>query len=87
MRRSQDVVSRGRATCGMAKRSAAMPVETLLSTPPHGDAVTFGYRPENACLEGTSALLIEYAFRRTRARLFGGFPSQQAGTLVLPAPG
>ncbi len=59
----------------------------LLSTPPHGDAVTFGYRPENACLEVTSALLIEYAFRRTRARLFGGFPSQQAGTLALPSAG
>ncbi len=37
----------------------------LLSTPPHGDAVTFGYRPESACLEGTSTLLIEYTFRRT----------------------
>ena len=37
----------------------------LLSTPPRGDAVTFGYRPESACLEGTSTLLIEYTFRRT----------------------
>ena len=39
----------------------------LLSTPPHGDAVTFGYRPESACLEGTSTLLTEYTFRRTSA--------------------
>jgi len=37
----------------------------LLSTSPRGDAVTFGYRPESACLEGTSTLLIEYTFRRT----------------------
>ena len=37
----------------------------LLSTPPHGDAVTFGYRPESACLEGTSTLLAEYTLRRT----------------------
>jgi len=40
----------------------------LLSTPPRGDAVTFGYRPESACLEGTSTLLIEYTFRRTKRR-------------------
>ena len=45
----------------------------LLSTPPHGDAVTFGYRPESACLEGTSTLLTEYTFRRTRT----GFPAGQ----------
>jgi hypothetical protein len=29
----------------------------LLPTPSHGDAVTFGYRPENASLEGTLTLL------------------------------
>ena len=40
----------------------------LLSTPPRGDAVTFGYRPENACLEGTCTPLIEYTFRRTSGR-------------------
>ena len=37
----------------------------LLSTPPHGDAVSFSYRPENACLEGTFTLLIEHTLRRT----------------------
>ena len=37
----------------------------LRSTPPHGDAVTFGYRPQSACLEGTYTLLIEHTFRRT----------------------
>jgi hypothetical protein len=25
----------------------------LLPTPPYGDAVAFGFRPENVCLEGT----------------------------------
>ncbi len=39
----------------------------LLSTPPRGDAVTFGYRPESTCLEGTCTPLIEYTLRRTRA--------------------
>ncbi len=39
----------------------------LLSTPPHSDAVTFSYRPESACLEGTCTPLIEYTFRRTRS--------------------
>ena len=39
----------------------------LLSTPPHGDAVTFSYRPESACLERTCTSLIKYTFRRTSA--------------------
>jgi hypothetical protein len=37
----------------------------LLSTPPRSDAVTFDYRPESACLEGTYTPLIQYTFRRT----------------------
>ncbi|MCH8252287.1 MAG: hypothetical protein IID36_07530 [Planctomycetes bacterium] len=40
----------------------------LLSTPPHGDAVTFGYRPESACLEETSTPPIEYTLRRMSVR-------------------
>jgi len=39
----------------------------LLPTPPRGDAVAVGYRPESVCLEGTSTLLNAYAFRRTSA--------------------
>ncbi len=39
----------------------------LLSTPPRGDAVTFSFRPESACLKGTCTPLIQYTFRRTRA--------------------
>jgi hypothetical protein len=38
----------------------------LLSTPPHGDAVTGGYRPEKVYLERTCTSLIKYAHRRTR---------------------
>jgi hypothetical protein len=39
----------------------------LLPTSPHGDAVTFSYRPENAYLGETRTPLIEYTLRRTRA--------------------
>ena len=37
----------------------------LLSTPPRGGAVTFGFRPESACLGRTCTSLIEYTLRRT----------------------
>ena len=37
----------------------------LLSTPPRGDAVTFGFRPESVCLGRTCTSLIEYTLRRT----------------------
>jgi hypothetical protein len=37
----------------------------LLSTPPHDDAVTVGYRPEKVYLERTCTSLIKYAHRRT----------------------
>ena len=37
----------------------------LLPTPPHGDAVAVGYRPERACLKRTSTSLTKGAFRRT----------------------
>ena len=40
----------------------------LLSTPPHGDAVTFGFRPESAYLRRTFTVLIEYARWRTGPR-------------------
>ena len=41
----------------------------LLPTPPHGDAVAFGYRPESVCLERTLTSLIMCAFRRTARRV------------------
>ena len=41
----------------------------LLPTPPHGDAVAFGYRPESVCLERTFTSLIMCAFRRTAGGL------------------
>ncbi len=50
----------------------------LLPTPPHGDAVTLGYRPESACLGETSTPLIEYTLRRIsagRTRPVGGAPA------------
>jgi hypothetical protein len=40
----------------------------LLPTPPHGDAVAVGYRPERACLKRTSTSLTKRAFRRTGTR-------------------
>jgi hypothetical protein len=40
---------------------------TLLPTPPRGDAVTFSYRPEWACLKGTSTLPAKHACSRTTA--------------------
>ena len=36
-----------------------------LRTPSRDDALPFGYKPENVCLEGTSTLPIEYTLRRT----------------------
>jgi hypothetical protein len=38
----------------------------LLRTPPRGDALMFGYRPESACLTRTSTSLSMHARRRTR---------------------
>ncbi len=40
----------------------------LLPTPPHGDAVAVGYRPERAYLKRTSTSLTKRAFRRTEGR-------------------
>jgi hypothetical protein len=40
----------------------------LLPTPPRGEAVTFGYRPECACLERTSTSRTKHTCRRTRVR-------------------
>jgi len=41
----------------------------LLHTPPHGDAVAVGYRPESAYLKRTSTSLTICAFRRSKKRL------------------
>ncbi|MEW6003469.1 MAG: hypothetical protein AB1638_12605, partial [Nitrospirota bacterium] len=41
---------------------------SLLSTSPHGDAVTFSYRPESVCLKGTFTPLAMHASRRTHSR-------------------
>ena len=54
----------------------------LLSTPPRGDAVTFGYRPESVCLEGTYTLLVEYTFRRTKSRRAGTPPTGNGSTVA-----
>ena len=40
----------------------------LLSTPPCGDAVTVGYRPESVCLKWTLTTLFEYPRGRTGRR-------------------
>ena len=45
----------------------------LLSTSPHGDAVTVSYRPESACLEWTSTTLAGYTLGRTERRPPTGF--------------
>jgi hypothetical protein len=37
----------------------------LLPTSPHGNAVSFGFRPENVCLKRTCTSLTIRAFRRT----------------------
>jgi hypothetical protein len=37
----------------------------LLPTPPRGDAVAVGYRPENVCLKRTFTSLTRCALRRT----------------------
>ena len=37
----------------------------LLSTPPRGDAVSFGYRPENVYLKRTCTSLTWHTYRRT----------------------
>jgi hypothetical protein len=53
----------------------------LLPTPPHGDAVIFGYRPESVYLTGTFTLLTVHTHSRTspalrgRARLFTEAPA------------
>ena len=40
--------------------------QRLLSTPPHGDAVTVGYRPENVCLDRSRTCQTVCARTRTR---------------------
>ncbi|MEW6114819.1 MAG: hypothetical protein AB1664_21980, partial [Thermodesulfobacteriota bacterium] len=44
----------------------------LLPTPPRGDAVTVGYRPEKVYLERTCTSLIKYARRRTGTAFLSG---------------
>ncbi len=71
----------------------------LLPTPPRGDAVTFGYRPESVCLKGIPTPLIEYTLRRTGPGppdlgdpMIGPhgpgrtMPSQSAGASSVPPP-
>src|SRR5687768_891568 len=50
--------------------SACGPVShlRLLPTPPHGDAVTLGFRPESVCLKRTCTSLNECAHGRTERR-------------------
>src|SRR6266704_6273839 len=43
----------------------------LLSTPPRGDAVAVGYRPESVCLKRTFTSPTTRAFRRTQPRPLG----------------
>lgn len=38
----------------------------LLPTPPHGDAVSVGYKPENVCLKRTFTFLSKHTYKRTR---------------------
>jgi hypothetical protein len=45
--------------CGPAIRLAMLP------TPPHGDAVSFGYRTENVSLKRTCTSLSKYTCQRT----------------------
>ncbi|MFO7820921.1 MAG: hypothetical protein R6V56_02520 [Lentisphaeria bacterium] len=51
----------------------------LLPTPPCGDAVTVGYRPECVYLEGTRTPLAVYARRRTRADVSSAFLQRGIG--------
>ena len=37
----------------------------MLSTPPHGDAVSVGYKPENVCLKRTYTFLTKHTYKRT----------------------
>jgi hypothetical protein len=46
----------------------------LLSTPPHDDAVIFGYRPESVYLTGTFTLLTKHTHSRTRPGFDPGMP-------------
>src|SRR5882672_1118823 len=45
----------------------------LLPTPPLGDAVAFGYRPESICLKRTYTSLTSRALRRTHHRLYAAW--------------
>ena len=59
--------------CGLVSRLR------LLPTPPHGDAVTFGFRPESVCLKRTCTSLNECAHGRTERR-------RPAGSFFLSRP-
>jgi hypothetical protein len=52
----------------------------LLPTPPRGDAVTFSYRPEWACLKGTSTLPARHARSRTTAGFQPAHDHEAGGT-------
>lgn len=62
----------------------------LLSTWPHGHAVTFSYGPENACPERTCTSLIWYTLRRTNADVLVGteepaFQHDNPGPYIFPS--
>jgi len=56
----------------------------LLRTPPRGDALTFGFRPESACLTGTLTPLTMHARRRT-IPTFVGMTAQKVISRPLPS--
>ena len=55
----------------------------LLPTPPLGDAVAVGYRPERAYLKRTSTSLTKCAFRRTIPAFAGMTPAQRSLRRIL----
>jgi len=59
----------------------------LLPTPPRGDAVAIGYRPESAYLKRTSTSLTKCAFRRTGggSATAGPIPLHQQDRYIEPA--
>jgi hypothetical protein len=59
----------------------------LLRTPPPGDALMFGYRPESACLTRTLTSLAMHARRRTEPRRPHAATGQRiAGSVLVRCP-
>src|SRR5215217_7694295 len=55
----------------------------LLPTSPHGDAVTFSFRPESVCLKRTCTSLNECACGRTTCRQDAGAPRENSRPILL----